>query len=233
MGSWSAIYLKGALPPLDRLPVEGVIEVRTLGPWTELAPAGLQDLEPLAQALSAKTPDEVVAVQVQTTASVVGVTLHASGKVIRRVEHADGGWLRIEGTPQPWERELFSPEALEDELELGGDEAEVRAAFARGELSSGAHLPRPDEFGTRCLALGVTRADWALLRNQPAAQVLQGAKRSFGPLALAAATLACVVTAIATSGDVRAVFAALAGVGLPVTLGAGFLRKLRVGRWFV
>src|SRR5438309_2220566 len=120
MASWTAIYVNGALPAVERLPIEGKVEVRMLGKWTELAPVGSQDPEPLALTISAQTKSEVISVQIQTAASVVAVTHLSAAQVVRRVEHADGGCQRVEGTPQTWERELFNAEALEDALEGGG-----------------------------------------------------------------------------------------------------------------
>jgi hypothetical protein len=218
---------------MDRLPVEGSLEVRTLGKWTEIAPlAPLADLEPLAMAISAKTPVDVIAVQIQTAASVVGITHLQNARLVRRVEHVDGGWQRIEGTPQAWERGLFNEDALESALESREDSEAVHEVFKRAVLVQGASEPYPDEFGTMCLALGVERADWAMLRNQPAKQTLQGSERSFGPLLLAAATLGCVVAAVLSTRDWRALFGSLSVMLLVVTLGMGFMRKARVGRWF-
>ncbi|MFT3707498.1 MAG: hypothetical protein QM817_07495 [Archangium sp.] len=234
MGSWTAIYLCGEVPPVERLPIEGRIEVRTLGKWTEVAPVGFQDPEPLALALSAKTSADVISVQIQTAASVVGVTHLNQAKVVRRVEHVDGGWHRIEGTPQAWERKLFDEDARELALEGSEDSEGVEQIFERAELVQGSSIPYPDEFGTMCLALGVERADWVMLRNQPPTRVLMGAKRSFGPLLLLVATWACVIGAIAVGrGDWRALFGSLSAVLLVLTLGAGALRRARIGKWFL
>lgn len=234
MASWTAIYLCGEVPPLDPLPIEGRIEVRALGKWTELAPSGLQDPQPLAKVLSEKTSAEVIAVQIQTTASVVGVTHLSAGKIVRAVEHVDGGWSRIEGTPQPWEKRLFDDDAKETALESDEDSEKIEAIFRHAQLEEGASHPYPDEFGAMCLALGIERADWHAAHRQPPRQVLQGSKRSFGPLILLVATVACVIGAMVVGrGDGRALFASLSVMLLVVTLGAGFMRKLRVGKWFL
>lgn len=233
MGSWTAIYLCGEVPPVEQLPVEGRIEVRTLGKWTEVAPIGFQDPEPLAMALSARTTAEVIAVQIQTAASVVGVTHLREAKLVRRVEHVDGGWHRVEGTTQPWERKLFDEDARELALEGNEDSEGVEKIFERAELVQGSSIPYPDEFGTMCLALGVERADWAMLRNQPPTRVLLGARRSFGPLIGAVFTASCVIGAIvAGRGDARALLASLSVMSLVVTVGLGFMRRMRVGKWF-
>lgn len=230
--SWTAVYLCGEVAPLEGLPVEGEIEVRTLGKWTEFAARGLQDPEPLAMALSSRVPGEVLAVQVQTTASVIGVAHIEQTRVVRRVEHVDGGWSRIEGEPKPWERELFSDELLQDALDGGEDEAELRAAFAARQLKVGASLPRPHEFGAMLLALGVTEKDWDVTRKSSPRQVLRGSKRSFGPLIALAVFFAAVTGAVFTSRDARGLLAALAAMSLVVALMLGVLRKMRVGRWF-
>ncbi|MBL8913669.1 MAG: hypothetical protein JNM17_23410, partial [Archangium sp.] len=231
--SWTAVYLCGEVTPLDGLPIEGEIEVRTLGKWTEFAPRGLQDPEPLAMALSSRVPGEVIAVQVQTNASVIGVAHIEQNRLVRRVEHVDGGWSRIEGAaPREWERELFSDALLQDAIEGGEDEAELRAAFASRQLKVGESLPRPNEFGTMLMALGVTEKDWDATRKSPPRQVVRGAKRSFGSLIALVVFVGAVIGAVLSSRDARGLFAALAAMSLVVSLMLGVMRKLRVGRWF-
>lgn len=68
------------------------------------------------------------------------------GTLVRGLQRLEE-WADVRGTPEPWEAELFSTQALEQALqdiqEDGGDEEEVRAAFAGGHIAQGAQWPRP------------------------------------------------------------------------------------------
>jgi hypothetical protein len=67
------------------------------------------------------------------------------GEVVRFLEWCEGAWTVVRGEPQTWEAGLFEPAWLEASLENardgGGDEDEVRAAFAAGHLVQGSRWP--------------------------------------------------------------------------------------------
>lgn len=69
------------------------------------------------------------------------------GALARALVWGDGEWMRAEGEPQAWEAPLFGAEGLEQALadarEDGHDEADVRAAYAKGRIEAGARWPRP------------------------------------------------------------------------------------------
>lgn len=176
--TWSAVYLQGEVPTDFPLPVEGAVEARTLGRWTELALGGVAAPVPLALALSARVSGELVAVQAQSTATVISVVHCEGGRVVRRLDFADGTWVAVEGTPRPWERAMYRPERLEDELETHDDEAEVRAAFARADVKTGDSLPWPGILDNLVQALGVTEREWDATRASPPRVVLQGSATS-------------------------------------------------------
>lgn len=66
-------------------------------------------------------------------------------------------WTHVQGTPEPWETDLFSSKALERALSAAQDdeqdEAPVRAAFESGRLTQGARWPRPAVIGALSKAL--------------------------------------------------------------------------------
>lgn len=235
MGSWSALYFRGELPEGFRPDVEGRCSVKRLADWTELGLPGVAQGEGTAAALSQRVPGEVICVVVQTTASVVGVAHFQGGACVRRIEFADGTWLRVEGDPQPWEARLFSAEELEAAKEVGdpSDDAELEAAFAVKTLAEGKSLPWPREWETLCSALGVSRADWDAARASPALSYAEGGATSklthVARFALVAG-LGCLIALVPTRD---AGFAGLATFFLLLAFGAGYVRRINVGRWFL
>lgn len=235
MGSWSALYFRGELPEGFGPDVEGPCSVRRLAEWTELALPGVAQGDRTAAALSQRVPGEVICVVVQTTASVVGVAHFQGGACVRRIEFADGTWLRVEGEPRPWEARLFSAEELSAAREVGdpSDDVELEAAFACKTLAEGRTLPWPREWETLFSALGVSRADWDAARASPALSQVEGRATSklthIARLTLVAGVggfIALVLTRDAGFGGPAAFFLLLA-------FGAGYLRRLSVGRWFL
>lgn len=78
------------------------------------------------------------------------------GRLVRNLQWGDFQWLVADGEPQPWEAPLFTPEALEDNLECarydGQEEAEVRAVFAAGRITASAAFPSPKNLARHLLA---------------------------------------------------------------------------------
>lgn len=70
------------------------------------------------------------------------------GRLARSLLWCDAHWEEVEGEPQPWEAPLFSPEALDANLDAarddGADTAEVSAIFAGGQIKSGKAFPRAE-----------------------------------------------------------------------------------------
>jgi hypothetical protein len=231
--TWSAVYLRGEVPPGFPLPIEGEVEVRTLGEWTELG-LRLVDPVPLALAVSRRVRGEVVAVQVQSTATVVSVVHCEGGQEQRRLDFADGSWVAVRGTPRPWERALYRAARLEEALEDCDDEAEVRAAFARADVRQGDSLPWPGLLDNVVQALGVSEGEWDQTRASPPRAVLRGTRTSrltHGVRAGAVVTLALLAGAVFTSRDARGLFAMFAVMVLSLTALGALLRRVRVGRW--
>ena len=235
MGSWSALYFRGELPDDFRPEVEGRCAVKRLAEWTELALPGVAVGDGAAAALSQRVPGQVICVIVQTTASVVGVAHFQGGTCLRRIEFADGTWLRVEGEPQPWEARLFSAEELEAAREVGDpiDDAELEAAFASKTLAEGMSLPWPREWETLFNALDVSRADWDAARTAPVFSHVEGratSKLTHTARFTLVAGVGC-LTGLVLTRD--AGFAGLATVFLLVAFGAGYLRRMTLGRWFL
>ncbi|NLI77584.1 MAG: hypothetical protein GX442_14250 [Candidatus Riflebacteria bacterium] len=71
-----------------------------------------------------------------------------NGTLARKLWWSDGRWEWADGEPQPWEKPLFAPDALESALlqarEEGRDEGEVRAAFIAERIAAGAAFPVPN-----------------------------------------------------------------------------------------
>jgi hypothetical protein len=235
MGTWNALYFRGDVPTGFRPEVEGSCALQRLAEWSELALPGVADGESSACLLSKSVSGPVIWVIVQTTASVVAVAHFEAGECRRRVEFADGSWRRVEGTPQPWEMRLFSPEELEAAKDVGdpGDDAELEAVFASKTLEEGKSLPWPREWETLRYALDVTSADWEAARQKPAVIRIPG--RATSNLTYAARlTLIAGVGCLLGFGLTRnAGFGGIGAALLLVALGAGFLRRIQVGRWFL
>ncbi len=235
MGTWNALYFRGDVPAGFRPEVEGRCALRRLADWSELALPGVADGEPSACALSKSISGQVLWIIVQTTASVVGVAHFEAGKCQRRIDFADGSWRRVEGLPQPWEARLFSPEELDAAKEVGdpNDDAELEAAFADRTLGAGKSLPWPREWQTLRYALDVTAADWEAARTNPAVVWIDcrgTSKVTYVARLALIAGLGCLIGLWRTR-DVD--FAAVATPLLLVGFGAGFVRRMHVGRWFL
>lgn len=235
MGSWSALYFRGELPEDFRPDVEGRCAVKRLAEWTELALPGVAEGDGAATALSQRVPGQVICVVVQTTASVVGVAHFEGGTCVRRIEFADGTWLRVEGEPQPWEARLFSVEELQAAKEVGdpSDDAGLEAAFATKTLAEGRSLPWPREWETLFSALGVSREDWDAARASSVLAHVEGRATSKLTHTARFALVAGVAGLMGLALTRDAGFAGLATFLLLLALGAGYLRRINVGRWFL
>lgn len=234
MGSWSALYFRGELPEGFQPEVEGSCAVKRLVEWTELALPGVADGEGSAAELSRRVPGLVIWVIVQTTASVVGVAHFQGGTCLRRIEFADGSWLRVEGEPQPWEARLFSAEELEEAKAASdpSDDAELDAAFASKTLAEGKSLPWPREWETLFNALGVSETDWNAARTSPALSHVDGrvtSKLTHTARFTLVGGVGCLMGLVLTRD---AGFAGLATFFLLLAFGAGYLRRMNLGRWF-
>jgi len=92
----------------------------------------------LARSLSREASAETIALVVQTTSDVHEVIAYAHGEPVRTLSYSrdSGGWLAIEGTPQPWE-----PLYLFGMFDEEADEALLAAARAKNDpLSVREHL---------------------------------------------------------------------------------------------
>jgi hypothetical protein len=235
LSTWNAIYFRGAFPKEFLPAVEGKCQARHVLGWTELALPGVNEGEATALALSKQVSGLVIWVLVQTTASVLLVLHCESGEVRRRIEFGDGTWHRVEGQPQPWEGWLFSDEELEAAREVGDpeDDRELEAAFARKVLEAGARLPWPREWQGFFHAVDVTPAAWNAAQARPPFTTLDGSKTSkltwFARLALVAA-IGSVAGLLATRASD---FGGLAVACWLFAFGAGYVRRLTLGRWFL
>lgn len=209
--------------------------MRRLGKWTELELPGVADGEPSACSLSKSVSGQVIAVVIQTTASVISVAHFEAGERRRSIGFADGTWVCVEGEPQPWEARIFSQEELEAAKEVGepDDDAELEAVFARKTLTAGQSLPWPREWETFFSAIDVTQAEWEAARNSPVLARVEGSRTSklthMARFTLLAGVSSLVGLWLTRDGG----FAGLAVALLLVALGAGYLRRMSVGRWFL
>jgi hypothetical protein len=106
----------------------------------------------LARSLSRETSAKTIALVTQTTSDVHEVIAYANGESARTLSYSrdSGGWIAVEGTPQPWE-----PLYLLDMFDEEADEALLAAARAKNDpLSVLEHL-RP----------GSTRHAFALCKS--------------------------------------------------------------------
>jgi hypothetical protein len=234
MGSWSALYFRGEMPAGFRPEVEGPCEVRRVAEWTELLLPGVADGAASASSLSKCIQGEVIEVIIQTTASVVGVAHFYRGNCQRRITYADGSWIGVEGEPKPWEARLFSQEELDAAKEVTdpNNDAELEAAFASKTLAVGSYLPCPREWETLFNALDVTQAEWDAAHRRPAIFQLEGCVTSKVTYVARSALLAGAGCAVGLLLTKEAGLAGLSSVLLLVAFGAGFLRRMNVGRWF-
>jgi hypothetical protein len=75
----------------------------------------------LAEALSRDLATMALAFVAQTAADAYELQAFARGVPVRRLAYSrdDGGWLQVEGTPQPWERAFFF-----DDVSTAGDDGQ-------------------------------------------------------------------------------------------------------------
>lgn len=234
--TWSAVYLRGEVPSDFPLPFEGHLEVRALGPWTELGRHAVNDPVPLALALSGRVSGEVVAVQAQSTATVISVVHCDGGREVRRLDFADGAWRAVAGAVRPWEGAMYRPERLADALEIHDDEAEVRAAFVRADVKTGDSLPWPGVLDNIVQALGVTERAWDAARAAPPRARLEGSKTSWlthGVRAGVLLTVGLVGGAVSTSGDARGLLVMFGVMVALFTAAGAVLRRVKLGRWIL
>jgi hypothetical protein len=235
LSTWNAIYFRGNLPDDFRPAVEGPCTVRRVSEWLELALPGVDDGEATALALSSRLSGQVIWVVLQTAASVVEVMHCENGAILRRIEFADGSWRRVDGTPQPWEAWLFSEEELVEAREVGDPEndAELEQAFFRKTLKAGDTLPWPREWPAFFQAVGFTQGEWEAAQALPPVATLEGSKTSkltlFARAGLVLGAASLVGLALSRDGG----FAGLAIACLLFAFGAGYVRKVTLGRWFL
>lgn len=209
--------------------------MRRVADWTEFALPGVADGHASALALSKRVSGQVIWAIVQTTASVVGIAHYKDGRCQRCIEFADGSWRRVEGEPQPWEALLFSAEELEAAKDVGvpGDNAELEVAFASKTLEVGKTLPWPREWETLRYAISVTEAEWEAAQVSPPVVRVEGRgtlRVTYVARIALFFSVGCLVGLLLTRDGG---FAGLAVAALLVALGAGFLRRAAVGRWFL
>lgn len=235
MSTWNAIYFHGEWPAGFRPLVAGNCVGRRVAGWLELALPGVELGEPTALELSKRVEGVVIAVLVQTTASVLSVAHFEGGAVRRRIEFADGSWWSIEGEPQSWEAWLFSDAELEEARAIGDpdDDAELERAFARGRLAVDDRLPWPREWEAMFQSIGVDRASWGRAQTGPVVLVVAGSRTSRTTWIARGGLVASVVAGAALVLTRHPDFVAVAaGCGL-VACGAGYMRRVTTGRWFL
>lgn len=121
---------------------------------------------------------EVVAFHTLDSGSLQGIYGHwQQGQLVRGLVWIDEHWAQVRGTPQAWEAPLFGPGHLAAALEdAGSQEAEVRAAYARGQIVAGEAHPRPGDYPHTLLAamVQVLRAPrWGFSPWPPRSEVLR------------------------------------------------------------
>lgn len=242
MGTWNALFCRGEVPADFRPDVEGPLEVRRVGEWTELALPGGEDGLEAAQALSRAVQGEVIWGLVQTTASVVSVVHCEGGRVVRQLSRSDGTWAEVEGEPRPWEAALFSAEALERAHDDVTPEliADIEARFRDRRLEVGARDPSLGEWETLFAALGVTGAQWNEAHRAPVRAEVEGGRTSRltwlarGALGTGLVLALALLVLRSTRGpsDATGLLGLFSSLLLSAAFCAGALRKLTIGRWF-
>jgi hypothetical protein len=235
MGTHNALYFYGELPAGYRPSVEGPCELRRVGGWTELSLPGVDDGAASALSLSLAAPGKVIWAIVQTTASAVGIAHFEGGKQLRRIEFADGSWYRVEGEPEPWEAALFSDAELEAAKEDAEPEtdAELEAVFAKKTLETGQELPWPREWETVRAALGVNEAEFAAVFEAEPLAIVHGNQISRVTHVARIALLLAAASVVGLALTRNAAFAAVGTILLLMAFGAGWLRQITHGRWFL
>lgn len=117
----------------------------------------------LAEAMSKSVGAGAIGFVVQTAADVHELHAFVAGTAVRRLGYSrdEGGWLVVEGAPQPWERAyFFDPEDVEAVCEDLSDEDRARyeAASRAGDGTSVLDLIHPSSMAPMrraCTALGV------------------------------------------------------------------------------
>jgi len=179
--TWDAVYVRGTLPPGYRPDVAGACWVRRVGAWTELELPRAQSGSTTAHELSTYVDSPVIWVTYSANFHVLAVEHVERGKSQRIVVYVRGTWQRVHGSPQLWERSLFSEERLQAaRAAVNPDEhAVVEAAFARNELVEGAELPRPDVRDVPRRVIDVNAATWDEAHAQSPTSRIRGRRRTW------------------------------------------------------
>ncbi|WAS96462.1 hypothetical protein [Nannocystis punicea] len=177
MSTWVAalIETQGRRDFWDLAREQGVEPLSTDVParvLVDFEPSGREAAVQIAQALSAELSASCLAFAAQTNADVYELHAFERGARVRRLAYSrdGGGWFRVEGEVQPWERAFFFDEAstsadsdawpdmLWDEL-ADEDVARYEAARRAGDASAVLDLLHPSSTGPLrrlCDALGVS-----------------------------------------------------------------------------
>ena len=191
MSSWTAFYVHSPVSTeatLARLleelgalrkSVRGKLTLRAhpSAPWVEVE-CGLSAIEgELPKELSRRLELGVVGICIQTTASVFFFRRFEAGVERRALSYADGSWLFVRGSPEPWEADiLFSDEQLSYALENADSEAEengYRQTFRERRIEPGEYWPCPDEWDCMYAALGLDRRAFEAFRESAASAVVK------------------------------------------------------------
>jgi hypothetical protein len=142
MGSWMAVIAEcpaGFWTAAEKLGVKREPGMHAEAPHALIDCAwDYEGTHNLARSLSRATAAKTIALVIQTTSDVHEVVAYERGEQLRRLSYSrdSGGWIAIEGTPQPWE-----PTYLFGMFDEEADEALLAAARAKNDpLSVREHL---------------------------------------------------------------------------------------------
>jgi hypothetical protein len=99
---WDAVHAEGVEPMASRaVPALALISVES--------GADFEAPLKLAESLSTVLPTTAIGFAAQTTSDAYEIRAYDRGECARRVAYSrdDGGWLAVEGIPQPWEPVFF------------------------------------------------------------------------------------------------------------------------------
>jgi hypothetical protein len=162
MPTWSTRYVKlrAGATDVERLKKttglgDSLIQVDAGGAYASV-PVATPSLQPDDLAQLSRDFGEAFSIQVHSVADLIVYDHFREGERARGLTYAgEAGWIRVFGTPEPWEAPFFFAqskldallaeleEECSDEAVLARDSAELKRLFAGGKLEEGNARPAP------------------------------------------------------------------------------------------
>ncbi len=153
MGTWNAFYVRAdvekAVPAIRKGFPQQEVEQFEEFTGVNMGDDSFEAPDAVLAELSSQLETDVMWMSLQSTVDAFQFHHWKSGKQIRSLVYGcfqeERTWERVEGEPEPWEREVFfSPKDLEFELKWANDEAqrqELKRIWQNAEIIPGQMMP--------------------------------------------------------------------------------------------